>query len=472
MSYMNISDVNFMFKLLDRGPLRNATKRFVVFALCLELSAVSFSVFSQSLNDTLKAAWGNDPSLQSAASNRIAAKENIGIAKSRLLPQANIQGSNSKLSQTTTQNTSLGPQANSFRGTSYNYTLSIRQALIRPRDWVGLDLGREQAFYGELKFQSAKSDLWNRAANAWIDLLSAQMTKLTYSNAIQTIAESAKQETQRFEKGDGTKDSMIEAQAQLKQAKAMLADAELNVKSKFKAYQILSGLESTDWINRSLPHESRINFNALGKDVLLERIEEETPELLAAAVVERINQIKAQQSKYDVYPTLDAFGQSTNAQNDTTNTLGYQYRNNQVGIQLSYPLYAGGGLEATKRQAVATYEASIADRESLAIRIQNQFDGDWSAQAGFLEKAKASRSLVLAAQEQKKAVEAGIKLGVKTWSDLSNAELLLARRESDLNNVLVNLYKLQSRILSLLPSDDPAWEEWVRQMDLASLEKY
>ena len=460
-----------MHQTLVQGPLRNSARHCgAVFALGLLLSAVSGSVFSQSLNDTLQAAWGNDPGLQSAAANRVAAKENIGIAKSRLLPQANVQGSNSNLSQTTTQNTNLGPQANAFRGTSYNYTLSVRQGLIRPRDWMGLDLGRQQAFYGELKFQSAKSDLWNRAANAWIDLLSAQMTKMTYAKAIQTIAESAKQETQRFEKGDGTKDSMIEAQAQLKQAKAMLSDAELNVQSKLKAFKSLTGLDSSDWLNRSLPKQNRIKFNAFGKDVLWGRIEEETPELLAAVAVERINQIKAQQSKYDAYPTLDAFGQSTNAQNDTTNTLGYQYRNNQVGVQLSYPLYAGGGLEATKRQAVATYEASIADRESLSVRIQNQFDGDWSAQAGFLDKAEAAEALVLAAQEQKKAAEMGIQQGMRTWTDVSNAALLLARREADLNNVLVNLYKLQSRILSLLPSDDPAWDEWVRQLDLASLE--
>ena len=460
-----------MYQLLGQLHSGNSVRSFWCIAVAVLLLATSEGVFSQSLNNTLQAAWGNDPSLQSAAANRVAAKENIGIARSRLLPQANVQGSNSNLSQTTTQNTNLGPQANAFRGTSYNYTLSIRQGLIRPRDWVGLDLGRQQAFYGELKFQSAKSDVWNRAANAWIDLLSAQMTKMTFTKAIQTIAESAKQETQRFEKGDGTKDSMIEAQAQLKQAKAMLSDAELNVKSKLKAYQTLSGLDSSDWMDRRLPNENRINFNAFGKEVLWERIEDETPELLAAQAVERINQIKSQQSKYDTYPTLDAFGQSTNAQNDTTNTLGYQYRNNQVGVQLSYPLYAGGGLEATKRQAIATYEASIADRESLSIRIQNQFDGDWAAQAGFFEKANAAQALVLAAQEQKKAIEMGIQLGLRTWTDLSNAVLLLARRETDLNSVLVNLYKLQSRILSLLPSDDPAWEEWVRQLDLASLEK-
>jgi outer membrane protein TolC len=439
----------------------------VLFAFSLNFSQESQA---QSLNDTLQAAWVNDPALQSAAANRVAARENIEIARSRLLPQANIQGSKATLSQTTTQNTSLGPQASPFRGTSYNYSLSVRQGILRPRDWVGLDLGKQQAFYGELKFQSAKSDLWNRASSAWFDLLSAQTNKMIYSKAIQTIAESAKQETLRYEKGDGTKDGMIEAQAQLKQAKAMLSDAELNVKSKLKAFQTLSGLEQSDWMNRHLPDENKVHFMNFVKDALWERVEDETPELLASKAVERINQIKAQQSRFDNYPTLDAFGQSTNAQNDTTNTLGYQYRNNQVGLQLSVPLYAGGGLEATKRQAIATYEASVADREALSIRIQNQFDGDWASQAGLFEKANAARGLVLAAEEQKRSAEFGVKKGLRTWTDVSNAELLLARRASDLNNILLNLYKTQSRILSLLPTDDPAWEEWIRQLDLASLD--
>jgi outer membrane protein TolC len=133
-------------------------------------------------------------------------------------------------------------------------------------------------------------------------------------------------------------------------------------------------------------------------------------------------------------------------------------------------LYAGGGLEASKRQAVATYEASIADREALAIKIQNQFDSDWATQEGLIQKANASRGLILAAQEQKRSAELGVKKGLRTWTDVSNAELLLSRRTSDLNYTLLNLFKLQSRILALLPTDDPAWEEWTRQMDLASLD--
>ena len=216
--------------------------------------------YAQGLYESVHSAWGIDPGLQSAAANRVVAKENIGIAKARLLPQASIQGSQASLSQTTTQTTTLGPQATSFRGDSYSYTFQVRQGLFRPRDWVGLTIGRQQALYGELKFQSAKSDLWSRASNAWLDLLAAQMNKLSYDRAIRNVSESALQEKLKFEKGDGTKDSMIEAQAQLLQAKAMLKDAEFNLSSKLAAFKLMTGLELKDLSTRQLPEEQKVIF--------------------------------------------------------------------------------------------------------------------------------------------------------------------------------------------------------------------
>jgi outer membrane protein TolC len=174
------------------------------------------------------------------------------------------------------------------------------------------------------------------------------------------------------------------------------------------------------------------------------------------------------QSTFDHFPTLDLVASANRAQNDTTNTLGYQYQNQQVGVQLNVPLYAGGGLEATRRQAVYTYDASVADRESLEYRVEAQFENDWATQAGYYERTLAARGLMLSAKEQKKAALFGVSTGLRTWSDVSNAELLLARRASDLIGIQTNLYKIQSRILSLLPSSDEAWQAWVNLLDQAS----
>jgi outer membrane protein, protease secretion system len=438
-------------------------------ALILTVGALTvINVYANSLEETLQSAISYDKALASASSNRQAAAENIGIARSRLLPQVNLQGFRQKLNQTTTQNTSLGPQANVFQGDSYQYQLSLRQGLFRPRDVVGFSLGQQQALYGELKYESAKADLYNRAAGTWLDVLAALSNKALYQSTIKTIAESAQQERLRYEKGDGTKDSMIEAQAQLIQAKSMLEDAELNLEAKLQTHRLLTGNAQPNWDKKGLPSEDKVFFDKTQKDALLERIKAQSPEILAAKAVEAINASRVNQSISDHLPTLDLVASSTQAQNDTTNTLGYTYQNKSVGLQLTLPLFAGGGLEASRRQAVATFDASVADRESLQFRAETQFENDWATQSGLLERTKAARSLMFSAVEQKKAALAGVNKGLRTWTDVSNVELLLARRTSDLISIQTNLYKIQARILSLLPAQDEAWANWIRTLDVAT----
>jgi len=423
------------------------------------------SVCASSLDETIKGAQSYDKALVSAYANKQAAFENVGIARSRLLPQINLQALKQRLNQTTTQNTSLGPQANVFQGESYQYQMSLRQGLVRPRDLAGLSVGEQQALYGEYKYESAKTDLLNRSAGVWLDVLAALSTKALYQSAIKTISDSANQERLRFEKGDGTKDAMIEAQAQLAQARAMLQDAELNLQAKILTHQLLTGYLQSNWTNKMLPNEDRFAFDDSLKLILYERIKQQSPELLAAKAVEEVNAFRASQSLYDHFPTLDIVASATRAQNDTTNTLGYTYQNQQVGLQLTVPLFAGGGIDATRRQAVSSFDASVADRESLEFRIQTQFENDWATQAGLLERTKAARALMFSAAEQKKAALLGVNKGLRTWSDVANAELLLARRTSDLISIQSNLYKIQARILSLLLSSDPAWTQWIVLMD-------
>jgi outer membrane protein TolC len=139
-----------------------------------------------------------------------------------------------------------------------------------------------------------------------------------------------------------------------------------------------------------------------------------------------------------------------------------------MGFQLVVPLIAGGGIEATRRQAVATYQASLADKESMLMKLDNQFSSDWASQAGFLERANAARSLLDAAKDQRRGVELGLARGLRSWGDLSNAELLVARRATDLINLQLSLFKTQARVLSLTSVQSPVWDSWVKNLDLAS----
>lgn len=424
----------------------------------------------ESLIDIVAAAQGRDPALQSASLNREAARQNIWIAGSRLLPQLSYQQVQQNTNQTTTQDTTLGPQSRNFNGQSYSKQLSLRQGVIRPRDVEGYRQGHMQFSYGDQKYNSAQADLWSRVTGSWLDVLAARRMVEVYSVAVKSAGESSLQEAKRYKVGDGTKDSRAEAAAQLAQAKAMLLDAQLSLKARERSYSLLTGLATESFAKRKLPPESAVSFDGTRRDELWELVLSSSPELGAAQAAQDVSLSRANQALYDHLPTLDLVASSSSAQNDSTNTLGYRYTNRQFGVQLVVPLFSGGGLEAGRRQAYASYEASVADRESLLMRIEMQFMADWASQAGLYERAKAARSLVFAAQEQRRAAELGLSKGLRTWTDLSNADMLLARRSSDLVGLQVTLFKTQARILSLLPVQVSAWDEWVKSLDVASLQ--
>jgi protease secretion system outer membrane protein len=423
---------------------------------------------AQALSDAVAAAQGRDPALQSAGYNRDAARENIWIAGARLLPQVSYQETRQNTNQTTTQNTALGPQARDFAGQSYNKQLTLRQGIVRPRDVEGYRQGHMQAEYGDKKYVSAQADLWSRTASAWLDVLAARALVDSYSAALTSVGEWSRQETRRYELGDSTKDSRAEAAAQFAQARATLLDAEMNLKARERAYELLTGMAADSLGKRRIPNESSTFWESGKRNDLWSQILASAPELQAAQAAQDVSRSRANQSLYDNLPTLDLVATSTSAQNDTANTIGYFYTNRQVGIQLVVPLFSGGAMLASRRQAYAGYEASAADREALLMRIETQFTTDWAGQFGLLERAKAARSLVEAAIERRRAAQLGLAKGLRTWAELSNAELLLARRSSDLAGLQVALFKTQARILALLPVQSPEWESWVGNLDAAS----
>jgi outer membrane protein TolC len=122
-------------------------------------------------------------------------------------------------------------------------------------------------------------------------------------------------------------------------------------------------------------------------------------------------------------------------------------------------------VNAAQRQALATYEAAVADKEALNQRMENEFNSAWASQQALIERVKASNSLKLSALEIKTATDRAIFYGLRTWAEKSNAEMNLARRSVDAINAQLNFYKTQLRFLKMLPVEDPYWRLFVDRLD-------
>jgi protease secretion system outer membrane protein len=435
-------------------------KTFAALAAAAVLAAPALAV---ELPDALRAAQLADPTLASAAANRDASAENIAIARARLLPQVSLQSTMQRTEQTSTS--AFG--TNSFEGPSKSTALSLRQGIYRPRDWRGVDVGKAQAEYGEYKYASAQSDLWNRTTSAWLDVLAATAARDAFRLPLASAQSAAQQEQRRLQLGDGTRDATAEAAAQLVDARAQLAFAEVDLRAKRQAFALLTRLEADGFDAMKVPALDRLPMVLPTHEDALRRVVDSNPELLAARASERVAERRLSQASADHLPTLDLIGAHTRAQNDSTNTLGTRYRNQQFGLQLQVPIYAGGGVTAMQRQAAAQYAAASADRNALEQKLRTQVTNDFELLRGLRERLRSSQELLGAAREQKRGAELSLRGGLRTWAEVHAADQQLARRTSDLVGLATGVLRVQARLLSLLPITDPAWDEWTRQVSAA-----
>jgi protease secretion system outer membrane protein len=431
----------------------------VIFLMLLTFHSHELRAYS--LKDAIEGAVATDPALRSASYNKEATRENIAVARSRLLPQVALQGTDQKLTQTTSQDTLLGRSDKTFSGPSKNYQLSLRQGLIRPREVVGLAIAQSQKESGEQKFLTELADTRVKASVAWLELLSATKIQSIYEENLNGFSKAASQEAMKYKRGDGTKDGAMEAQAQLEIAKAMLVDAQLTAESKRRNFTLVTKLPVFDKVNADFPEIKQTFLNALDREVLWQRILQTSNDLQVTVLVQEIQKARLRQSELEHLPTMDLIASYNQAQNDATSTQGLRYQNKQIGVQFTIPIYSGGGINAAERQALSVYQSSVADSEAMKQRIEADFLSLWAVQQSTVERIFAGQTAVEASSEQLKATQKAFNLGLKTWAELSYVQNSLARRSVDQVGNYLSLYRTQLKLLRMLSADDQYWAQWI-----------
>jgi len=396
------------------------------------LISVNLSTQAVTLEDAIESAIKVDPSLRASKFNFMATEENILIARSRLLPQVSIQGSSNQLTQTTTQDlASGGSSSRSFTGPSVNHQFVIRQALLRPKELSAMRYAELQAQYMEMKYKSDVKDLRNRVINAWIDLLGAQQIVQVYEKPLSLMQAAARQELARYEQGDSTKDAAMESKAQYENSRATYIQAVETMKVKQSAFENLTKIPTTSLAGKKLSIESLPVFSEADKDLLWSNFQDASLELQMAKLQQQMQLERVKMAEADHKPTIDLLAAVNLAQNDATSTQGYQYRNKQIGVQYTMPLFAGGGLSASSRQASLAYEASLAEGDALFDRLKNEFDFAWGLFISNISRQNAMLVTLSSGLEQVNASYRGLELGIKSVADKANSELTFARKMND-----------------------------------------
>jgi outer membrane protein len=166
-----------------------------------------------------------------------------------------------------------------------------------------------------------------------------------------------------------------------------------------------------------------------GYDQALKRAYALRPDYYAAVDTVQQAQYSLKSAKLAYFPTLSANG---TAADSSTGTSANAFRNSQqVGLQLSIPIYAQGTIEANIASAKATLNSAYASLQNTALTVQ------LSVKQALTSLVSAAQALTETQQEYKTAVvnlestQAQYRAGVTTLPLLLNAQVQLTQALTD-----------------------------------------
>lgn len=411
------------------------------------------------LQEIYREALVQDPAYAAARSAWQAGQEKVVQGRALLLPNAAVTGTLNYNDRDIN-----GAPNQSF--SSRNLGISITQPLFRMQNLAQYQQSRTQLTQSEVQFAIASQDLILRVAQAYFDVLLAQVNVEVLQAQKKAIGQQLEQAKRNFEVGTATIVDTYEAQARSDLVTSQEIGAQNDLEVKRRALEQI--------INRIAPE---LTFPPRGAEVpppqpnrmdawVEQAYSTSLPIRLADAALTFAQQEVAR-NRAGHYPTLDAVASYSRNINSTGFVAqpGLDLNVGTVGIQLGIPIYQGGAVESRVREAIANQEKARQDLETARRSTAQQTRQAFLGLDNGIAQSKALETAVQSTQSQVDATKLGQEVGVRTEVDVLNAQQLLFSARRDLAqarfNTIINLLRLKAAIGELTENDILTVNEWI-----------
>lgn len=408
------------------------------------------------LMQVYREAQTNDPTFAAARATLEAGQERQPQARSGLLPSLSLSGNT-----TWNENELSSHNGPTFAKPKYNsngYQLTLSQPLFRWQNWIAYDQSKMQVAQAEANFGLARQDLILRVAQAYFDVLYAHESLSAVQANKQAIAQQLELAKKSFEVGTATITDTHEAQARYDLASAQEIAAESDREVKQRALQAIIGqepgalaqLRKAAELTPPQPSNMVEWVNAAETGSLNVQVQQYNANIAAREV---------DKQRAGHYPTLDAVANVGHSKSFTPTFGTYDTDYQNVGIQLTIPLFQGGLTSSRQREASANRAASESALEgakrSAALGARQYYLGVVNG----LAQVKALKAALVSSQSALESNKLGYEVGVRINIDVLNAENQVYVTRRDLAKATLDTLMAQLRLKSVtgaLGDDDIA----------------
>jgi outer membrane protein len=434
--------------------------------------------FTQVFQDAL----AHDPTYQQAHATYMAAREARPEAWALLLPQ--ISGSAGKTWQHTSGlTTQIGSSAAGVSGPQSFYdrshidakqwSLNLSEDLFSWADWVGLKAADSQVAQAQATYQAAAQNLILRVATAYFNVLSALDTLQAQESSLKAFDLQLQQANKRFEVGLIAITDVEQARAARDTAAAAVIAAKQSLATAEDQLEVITGrqydtlsepgsdmplvmptpADQNQWIQTSLQQNLTLIASRLAADVARDNVR------IAFSGHLPILSLVASRSFSSTSTDESIVGIGT------FNGLPAWSNDRQIGLQVTVPIFSGGGTEARVHQAQYQWiAAKDAVEQASRSTVQQARDAYLGVISG-IAHVQALQQALTSSQTAYRATEAGYRVGTQTEVDVLNALSTLVQAKTNFASsryaYITSVVQLRYAAGTLDPNEVQAINRWL-----------
>ncbi len=423
-----------------------------VLCLCtLPLQAMTFA-------QAYEAARTYDANYRAAGHERDATHLGVPIARAALLPSVSLSASETYVRGTR----QVGNGSEQEVSTRLDYqapqaSLSLRLPILNYEALSNYRQAQVQFSAADEQYRGQGMDLMERLAAAYLQVMLGNDAFELAQTQVNALQAQLAQATQREAKGEGTRVQVVQFQANVDVASARLLEAadlrELHVRELARLTGVrgvlLAPLPAAQAPTPLFPQQLGDWLEAAVRQSPLLRLREHLAEVARLGVERQFA---------GHLPRLEVVSSISRNRNDSVSNLGQATQLRSVGLQLTVPLFSGGAVDASVRQASArkaqAEEDLRSEREALEVDVQRHYKAIQNGGAKIVALQRAVDSTALALQGARRALE----LGQGTASEVAElqAQHFGARRDLAQARVEQLLSRVRLMVRAGTPMDDVA----------------
>lgn len=381
------------------------------------------AAWGMDLQRAYEAAVENDATIRASRAGAVASRERLPQAQAQLRPTVSLNAGRNYNDLTSEGRNLLGqPSRSESQYYSGNQTLAVRQPLYRPYLTAQLRQAQAQVQDADASLERDEQGLVVRVGEAYFEALLAHDQLALVLGQKETYATQLHAARKGFAAGSGTRTDVDEAQARLDMTIAQELEARQNVEFTGHRIAVLTGQGDAVLAKLAVEKFTPVDPVPSSVDAWIALAEESSPELQSLRAQLEAARQEIEKARAGHLPTLDAVAQWARTNSDSVTSVNSRYDNKTIGLQLSVPLYSGGYVSSTVRQAVATQERAQemleAARRDLGVRVHREFRG---MTEGVL-RIKALQQAVYSAEQAVLSNRKSFQAGSRTMLDVLNAE--------------------------------------------------